>query len=246
MKDTPGVVISDLHYFSTRSNAEERLEEIHRALETAEICVLNGDIFDFRWTRLPSIQATVSAALDWLRVLLKQYSQCSFHYVLGNHDSLRAFVHHFPELATEYANFSWDARQVRIGTHLFLHGDIIHAGRQRSDELDRYRERFEHEHPQRDAFHHLYSGVVLFRLHKVALVLNRPKIACERLLEYYRKHNPELLEGTTDIYFGHTHSPFSNFRYEGISFHNTGSMIRGLSHNILRFDPARPNGSQKH
>ncbi|MCB0353837.1 MAG: metallophosphoesterase [Bdellovibrionales bacterium] len=236
MTRSRGVVISDLHYFSTRSNAEKRLDEVHEAIQNADICVLNGDIFDFRWTRLPSIHDTILAAVEWLQELMRRNPACTYHYVLGNHDSLPAFVDHFPKIVQEFENFSWQSRELRIGTNLFLHGDIIHSGMDNLESLDLYRKRFDHDDLQHGALHHLYSGLVLFRLHKVAYVLNRPNRACEKVLSYYRTHSPELLEGVTDIFFGHTHAPFSNYRHQGILFHNTGSMIRGLRHAILVFE----------
>ena len=43
--------VSDLHLFANRSNAHRYLEEIARAASRAEVFVLGGDIFDFRWSR---------------------------------------------------------------------------------------------------------------------------------------------------------------------------------------------------
>ena len=46
-----------------------------------------------------------------------------------------------------------------------------------------------------------------------------------------------MTRGITDIYFGHTHLAFSDFRYEHLTFHNTGSAIRGLQCNMLAVTP---------
>jgi UDP-2,3-diacylglucosamine hydrolase len=59
-----GLVISDLHLFSPRSKAVELLVGIQEKLASADVLVLNGDIFDFRWSTLPDTQATIVAALS--------------------------------------------------------------------------------------------------------------------------------------------------------------------------------------
>ena len=46
-----------------------------------------------------------------------------------------------------------------------------------------------------------------------------------------------LTDGLTDIYLGHSHLPFSDFSYAGLTFHNTGSTIRGLEWNMLKVEP---------
>ncbi len=45
--------VSDLHLFANRSDAHRYLEEIALAASQAEAFVLGGDIFDFRWSRIP-------------------------------------------------------------------------------------------------------------------------------------------------------------------------------------------------
>jgi predicted phosphodiesterase len=42
-------------------------------------------------------------------------------------------------------------------------------------------------------------------------------------------HEPQkfTLEGIKHVFFGHTHLPFDNREHEGITYHNTGSLIKG-------------------
>ncbi|MBX3438851.1 MAG: hypothetical protein KF861_15270, partial [Planctomycetaceae bacterium] len=61
--------VSDLHLFANRSRADRYLEAIERAADAADLCILGGDIFDFRWSTLPSTEATVESAVAWLRAL---------------------------------------------------------------------------------------------------------------------------------------------------------------------------------
>ena len=43
-----------------------------------------------------------------------------------------------------------------------------------------------------------------------------------------------------DVYFGHTHRPLTNYRWNGLRFHNTGATIHRIRSRIQRFtyDPA--------
>ena len=81
-----GFVVSDLHLFTERSSAHRYMDRIHDTLADADFLVLNGDIVDFRWTTLPSKEATAHAADDWLADLCIEYPHCQFYYVMGNHD----------------------------------------------------------------------------------------------------------------------------------------------------------------
>lgn len=79
-----GLVISDLHLFSPRSEGFEQMTALWNEVTRAEVLVLNGDIFDFRWTCLPDEAATLKAALEWLHRLIDEFEGSAIHYVLGN------------------------------------------------------------------------------------------------------------------------------------------------------------------
>ena len=49
-----GMAVSDLHLFAYRSAGEEYFNSLRPQLNATDILVLNGDIFDFRWSTLPS------------------------------------------------------------------------------------------------------------------------------------------------------------------------------------------------
>ena len=77
------------------------MKAVEDALDQADVLVLNGDIFDFRWSTLDDHHATVQAALAWLGdQLLKRPTQ-EIHFVLGNHDCLDPFVEALDVLAKE-------------------------------------------------------------------------------------------------------------------------------------------------
>ncbi len=81
-----GHVISDLHLFAHRSVADSYMRDIRRAAAESDFFVLNGDIFDFRWSTLPTADDSLDAAVAWLRALVTEHPHCRFFYTVGNHD----------------------------------------------------------------------------------------------------------------------------------------------------------------
>ncbi|HTN77248.1 MAG TPA: metallophosphoesterase, partial [Pirellulaceae bacterium] len=88
----PSYFVSDLHLFSRRSQAQRYRDQLHATARDAKVFVLGGDIFDFRWSMLKSVEVTVDAAIIWLEELIAPHPDCQFHFVLGNHDCNRRFV----------------------------------------------------------------------------------------------------------------------------------------------------------
>ena len=80
-----GHFISDLHLFSRRSHAHLHRTDIFDAAARANVFVFGGDIFDFKWSTLGSVETTAAAAADWLRELVTPHGGCEFHFILGNH-----------------------------------------------------------------------------------------------------------------------------------------------------------------
>jgi len=61
-----GFFLSDLHLFSRRSIGQQRWEQYADSIAAAESIVLGGDMFDFRWSHLGALEATLDAAATWL------------------------------------------------------------------------------------------------------------------------------------------------------------------------------------
>lgn len=225
-----GFVISDLHLFTKWSVARNHMQKIRAAAASADFFVLNGDIFDFRWTTLPSIDATTRAACEWLRDFANEHPNCRIYYVMGNHDGYDFLAPELDRLQAEIPNFYWHPSHIRIGDALFLHGDV-----------------FFHVKPQNPYIRHLSSRIKVqprikiwtyrflhsLRIHRWPSPLFEKRRCAERILKTLIMWPDEITHGVTDIYFGHTHTTFSNFSYGGITFHNSGSIIHGLPWRIL-------------
>ncbi|MBN1943406.1 MAG: metallophosphoesterase [Phycisphaerae bacterium] len=227
-----GYVISDLHLFAKRSIADNHLDAMRTAANQADFFVLNGDIFDFRWTTLETAESTAHAALAWLEDFVRRHPNCRIFYVLGNHDSWEFFTEHLDALAKRMPNFQWHPSHVRIGTSLFLHGDLPLG-------LKRRRKAFHRQLPQtsrtRGRFlHACYDALIFTRLHRLPGRWYWRRRCARRFLRALKREKNGLRDGLRDVYFGHTHNVFCDYHYRGVMFHNTGSTIQGLEGNLLR------------
>src|SRR5688572_6689652 len=99
-----GLVLSDLHIFARRSQADV-VQELLQATKHQDVIVLNGDIFDFRWSILPSMEETIAHSVALIRLLCTQNAGCHVYYLMGNHDDLEALGNALDGI--ECTNFSW-------------------------------------------------------------------------------------------------------------------------------------------
>ncbi len=224
--------VSDLHLFANRSNAHQYLEEIAHTASRAETFVLGGDIFDFRWSSIPILKA-VDRASNWLEELANTCPHCQFHVVLGNHDYHRAFIDRLIELEGRTANLVWHRYYVRLGSSVFLHGDVANKvmdARMLAEARDEWL-----DHRRRGPFlSKLYDVVVATRLHKpVPRLVFARRIVVRRILKYLESIGEGPGAGVRDVYFGHTHRRLSNYHYHGLAFHNGGAPIKGTKFRIV-------------
>ena len=223
-----GVVLSDLHLFASRSDTQaidNALAKLHDALD---FIVLNGDIIDFRWSIHRSESATIEAGHAWLDALSSAYPMTHIYYVMGNHDCSIGWAEALKSLKSE--RFDWSPSHLILGENLFLHGDLplrdmnpferplVHS----------------HKHPPK-MMDHLYQTAVRTKIHKRVSDLHAAEKCVPKIESAIRKHSAQTLDEICDIYFGHTHAPFSDFTYKGLRFHNTGSAIQHLDLNAVRF-----------
>lgn len=226
-----GSVISDLHLFTHRSDAEDFADEIRQAFAESDFFVLNGDIFDFRWSTFPTVEATLDAAEEWIHSLAAVNPNCQVHYVMGNHDSPARFATHLEMLAEKIHNFNWHASHVRIGSHLFLHGDLPISPR----ETEPFRRVLGHVEKHKGRLMNLiYLALISTRVHRIVDRFHSPVRCAQRIHHALIKDQSGLADGLTDIYFGHVHYIMRDFEYKGLRFHNTGSTVRHLKSRIIR------------
>lgn len=230
-----GVAVSDLHLFARRSIGAEYFESLRPQLRSADILLLNGDIFDFRWSTLPTAENTVAAALEWLHAVAGDFPHCEIHYVLGNHDCPTFFRTQLDSLQNMLPRFHCHPYGVRLGPALFVHGDCTHR-KMDSASLRRYREAWDNHRRHGRLRSEAYT--VVDRLGLTWLTHRGwfpQQGTVERVVHYLDRACPGWRERTRECYFGHTHLPFSDHRDGDVIFHNTGSGIRGMGFNPKLF-----------
>ncbi len=237
-----GVFVSDLHLFSPRSDAAYVPAKLAETNSEDRCIVLGGDIFDFRWSVRGSHELTLAAAVQWLEELLERTEQAHIRFIPGNHDCHPEFLHLLTQLAHREPRFDWYEHHFQIDDTLFLHGDILDA----HGNLNSYRAKFHHEHPQTGLNHKLYDGVVALRLHKlVPLVRHRPELTCRRLLGLIETLPAASEIPVQRIYFGHTHAPVLDHESQGIRFFNPGAALKHMRSQPQYFEFAQPVGLEK-
>jgi UDP-2,3-diacylglucosamine hydrolase len=225
--------VSDLHLFSRRSQAEQHWPAMQGIAAQAETFVLGGDIFDFRWSTLRKGNSTVDAAIRWLDELVAVNRSCQFHFVLGNHDYNRNFIHALDEFAHSCPNLQWHRYYLRMANSLFLHGDIADQPRLNTSQLHIRRQKWLHDEARSEFAHWLYELAIQAKLHKVAHLVHRHRKVTDRILHYVEQlgHGPQ--SGLEHVYFGHTHCAMSHFPNGGLLFHNGGAPMHGLDFRIV-------------
>ena len=216
--------VSDLHLFSRRSLAPRHEEAIHAAVGHADTFILGGDIFDFRWSTLPSLNRTIDAAIEWLGTLASSNPKCDLHFVLGNHDYNRQFLAELDNLAGDTANLHWHRTHLRIGKSLFLHGDVADKPELCHQKLLLRRQKYWHDEQSKgEVANRLYDLAIQANLHQFAKLVHRHRRVTGRLRDYVERIGHGYESGLRHVYFGHTHHAMSDYERDGILFHNGGA-----------------------
>ncbi len=230
-----GGTVSDLHMLTNRTAIHEYMEDIERQLADSDLFIFNGDIFDFQWSLHGGFASSVEVAIAWIKELVDRHPHCLFVFINGNHDCVPEYQRALAQLARERRNFAWEEHYLRLGDKIFLHGDVFNAG-VTPEALNAYRERHNAQASKGKLMHSMYWAVAKAGVPKMLLKFV-PKRACARRIAAYLRNvlGPDYRD-LKDVYFGHVHTPFTDFEYDGLRFHNTGTAVIGLQLHILRFE----------
>ncbi len=231
-----GAVVSDLHMFAGRTRAEYVLPHLHGALSECDLLVLNGDIFDLRWTTLSSVPATIKEAVAWLEDLTLQFPHCRIHYVQGNHDCSQSFSAALDTLVTRAPGFSWHADCFYLENAAFLHGDCVHR-KVSARGLSAYRKPWKDVRKRGRAANACYRALMRSGIVEAAPRLYfRPERMARRIMSYLDRNDHAAASAVEHVFVGHTHVPFHDFSYGGRRFHNTGCALFRHRFNLIRFE----------
>jgi UDP-2,3-diacylglucosamine pyrophosphatase LpxH len=228
-----GYVVSDLHIFGCSSLYLRYLPLLYRQVTSHAVTVLNGDTFDFKRSIYASTAETTSHAVAWVRDLAHRAPNSKIFFLLGNHDSQELFVRALNEALPELPNVSVVPDCLRLDSTVFLHGDVVDLPPGENN-LSHVRERYSHAEPS--WLSRLFAQVITYTgANKIEYLRHSKKVLADRILTYLTASQPEVVGDIKDIYFGHTHVPLDHFVHKGITFRNTGSMIRGLPWRPMEF-----------
>jgi len=231
-----GLFLSDLHLLSRRSIGQRHWDQNTDTIAAAKSIVLGGDMFDFRWSQLGSLDASLDAAAAWLEKAIALNPTASWVYLLGNHDCHPRMQAMLSSISDLHPTFDWSPAFWRIGSNVFLHGDVL-DGIRHIGGLESYRARFHDEKVKGPLSNLLYSALVQTRLHSlVPRVRHTRQQTCRTLLEYLKGCETALLPEVQNIYFGHTHVPMVGYQFDRFKFHNAGSGIRYSTFKPASFD----------
>jgi UDP-2,3-diacylglucosamine pyrophosphatase LpxH len=219
--------------FARRSQTNRYQRQIEAAVDRSRDFVLGGDIFDFRWTTLKCMNRTIDAALAYLEKLHSRNSECSIHYVLGNHDFHPEFIERLNLLAMQSPRLFVHPYYFQIESTLFLHGDVADR-RINHDQLVLRRSDWKHERPAALPRHYLYDFAMTLRLHKlVNHVVHHPGLVVRRIEHYLNSLSLPSISSVNRIVFGHTHRAVRGYVYRGVEYYNGGAPMLGLKFEIL-------------
>lgn len=228
-----GVFVSDLHVFSGRSKGESLPGELQETYPESSLLVLGGDIFDFKWSSLGEA-GTLHAAEKWLLTLLDQW-RGDVVFLAGNHDCLPKFFGVLSQISRRCQRFTWHSHHFHLGDAVFLHGDVLDAGRDLA-KLDSYRDRFHPKSHQSNLSRRAYGAIVAMRIHRMAPKMRHRELqTCQKLLRLL----PQLVKMPHKIrrvFFGHTHVAVAGRELNGVTFYNPGAAIRHIAFEPVQFD----------
>jgi UDP-2,3-diacylglucosamine hydrolase len=170
----------------------------------------------------------------WLDGLVTRHPHCHFHYVFGNHDSVRLFIDKLETYAKDAANLSSHHDLLRLNTSVFLHGDVADRKMTRA-EFEAARRSWHFDRRRGKLVNRAYDLAFWLGAHRTIPHLVFPnEVVAERLVHYLDDIGHGRGSGVTDVYYGHTHVAVRDFHYGGIFFHNSGAPMPRLGFSILK------------
>ena len=233
-----GYTTSDLHLLSNRSSADRLMPRLHQATAEADLCILNGDIFDFQWSVYPDLRESLDYAENWIRDLVSQYRHCRFVFLMGNHDSLPAYGDLLDALAGTHENLAWEPFHLKLGSKVFLHGDVGSSSHC-PEALAAYRQRW-HGRRRRAWVRAAYLACTHLGIPRLIHECTPVRRYAGDVVAYLKAELGPAFTEVRDVYFGHSHKPVTDYQWQGLRFHNTGATIHRVRSRIQTFtyDPA--------
>ena len=229
-----GVAFGDLHLLAGRQRRFRSQEWMPQWRRGGDLCVLNGDIFDFRWAEEHDERISMRQARRWLEQLIHPPVRSRFIVIMGNHDSLPGYREVLEDLAERHAHFRWAEHWVRLGDKVFFHGDFPDD----TGAVERLREsRREHTARRRPGKGRrgLYWAATKTGLTGMFPRVLRWRRYCLQSNGFLARELGAAYNDIRHVYLGHTHVHFQDLELNGRLFHNSGTPLRGAAFRPLHF-----------
>jgi len=229
-----GTTFSDLHLLAERQPDRHWDKWMHRWRTEYDLCILNGDIFDFRWSRDRDRVRSLQKAETWLKRLLEPHERAHIVVLQGNHDSCPHYQLLLKKLRAEYPHFHWQEHWWVMGDKVFLHGDVPDISGE-MEALQAYRSHhiglgMKTPHPIR---HWFYKSMTRAGITGSITRMLPWKNQCKRTDVFLKTQLGHRYDTITDVYLGHTHVHYADYEHAGTRFHNCGAPFKGA-----RFQPS--------
>lgn len=214
-----GFVISDFHFCDPAQLQGQLAARVESLAATGDFLIFNGDTFDFRGHEQDS-KTLMEKGASFLETLARKYPSCRFFFIQGNHDGLVPVRLELSKLERNQDNFSFCPVCLRIGGKLFLHGDLpfeksledpfVRPDRIRDNRPWRFRGR-------------CYVLILRSGLYRGPFSCLVKWYAARGILKWLDQTPQDFRSRVREVYYGHIHLPFADYRQGGILFHNSGS-----------------------
>lgn len=230
-----GTTFGDLHLLASRQRRFREEAWLGRWRDDYDLCVLNGDIFDFHWARQDAPEPALEAARSWLDRLVRGPVRARFLITMGNHDALPAYRSILASLEFQYAHVRVAEHWARLGDKVFFHGDFPDG----SGEVERLRHARQlhgaRRRPGRGrrGLYWMATQAGLAGFLPRALPWRRFCARSEGFLA--REIGPDF-DRVEHVYLAHSHVHYRDVVVHRRRFHNSGTPLPGALFRPIDFD----------
>jgi UDP-2,3-diacylglucosamine hydrolase len=231
-----GLVVSDFHLFRRETSPEARLADIIARVQGKDFLVLNGDMFDFRWTGLPTVAETEDAALDWLKQLARCLEKVRILYVFGNNDCHTAYLGRLRRELAEFTLLQCFPAFAQIDDVFFCHGDIPVF----FPFLSPYSRILRRDIKRKsETYQACFETLIQPWLRALTRKIFTPRRSARNIRRAFRNHPVPFSTPIRRVYFGHIHVPFEDLTFGGLRFFNTGAHLPSCQNAWLELEVSR-------
>ena len=230
-------IISDMHMMAGYSQWDTHWPIIEKATSDAKTFFIIGDLYELLNARL-SFRERIEKAIGHLEKFVADHKNCTFHYMIGNHEHFQDFKDVLDDLKRRMPNLVVHDNAFRLGNAVYVHGDEVIDHHAISASRSFY--------PEESFVQRLYKRATLplvdkwqHRFRTARKEYNYPgNVDLDFFLHALGKADLEFRDGVEHVFYGHTHfsKQVENYKDSGVSFHNPGAGVQEATFNMLEVE----------